>query len=207
MSVRDAAVTDIVPKMSKLDEYGGFSSPRMIYNLGHAVFEFMESQVGQGGAAPVPLRAAQVGDRRRRERLPGGVQDRAGGLRPAVREVPEGSLQAVPRQGAAVGLRPQPGAQPGEELVQQRALRRAVALGRPHRRRHRQPQGSGSRHRAGLGQGRQRHPQPDQGLRPEIRLRVPRSRRAAAGTPCRGCRGRRRATGSATSSAPRSRAR
>src|SRR5687767_15773314 len=42
MSVRDAAVTDIVPKMSRLDEYGGFSSPRMIYNLGHAGFEFME---------------------------------------------------------------------------------------------------------------------------------------------------------------------
>ena len=49
MSVRDAAVTDIVPKMSKLDEYGGFSSPRMIYNLGHAVFEFMEAKWGKEG--------------------------------------------------------------------------------------------------------------------------------------------------------------
>ena len=49
MSVRDAAVTDIVPKMSKLDEYGGFSSPRMIYNLGHAVFEFMEVKWGKEG--------------------------------------------------------------------------------------------------------------------------------------------------------------
>ncbi len=49
MSVRDAAVTDIVPKMSRLDEYGGFSSPRMIYNLGHAVFEFMESKWGKEG--------------------------------------------------------------------------------------------------------------------------------------------------------------
>jgi hypothetical protein len=49
MSVRDAAVTDIVPKMSKLDEYGGFSSPRMIYNLGHAVFEFMEFKWGKEG--------------------------------------------------------------------------------------------------------------------------------------------------------------
>ena len=173
MSVRDAAVTDIVPKMSKLDEYGGFSSPRMIYNLGHAVFEFMEVQVGQGGAAPVSLRPPQVGDRRRRQRLPGSVQDRSRRLRPAVREVPEGPLQAVPRQGAAVGLRPQPGAQPREELVQQRALRRAVAVGRSDCRRHRQPQGPGSRHRPGLGQGRQRHPQPDQGLRPVERVRVP----------------------------------
>jgi len=49
MSVRDAAVTDIVPKMSRLDEYGGFSSPRMIYNLGHAVFEFMEAKWGKEG--------------------------------------------------------------------------------------------------------------------------------------------------------------
>ncbi len=49
MSVRDAAVTDIVPKMSTLDEYGGFSSPRMIYNLGHAVFEFMEAKWGKEG--------------------------------------------------------------------------------------------------------------------------------------------------------------
>jgi hypothetical protein len=49
MSVRDAAVTDIVPRMSQLDEYGGFSSPRMIYNLGHAVFEFMEAKWGKEG--------------------------------------------------------------------------------------------------------------------------------------------------------------
>jgi hypothetical protein len=42
MMVRDAAVTDIVPKMSKLTDYGGFGNPRMIYNLGHAVFEFIE---------------------------------------------------------------------------------------------------------------------------------------------------------------------
>ncbi len=49
MMVRDAAVTDIVPKMSKLNNYGEFSSPRMIYNLGHAVFEFIESRWGKKG--------------------------------------------------------------------------------------------------------------------------------------------------------------
>src|SRR5918996_367905 len=41
MTVRDAAVADIVPKMTELQDYGDFSSPRLIYNLGHAVFEFI----------------------------------------------------------------------------------------------------------------------------------------------------------------------
>ena len=49
MTVRDAAVSDIVPKMSEMEDYGGFSNPRLIYNLGHAAFEFMESQWGKEG--------------------------------------------------------------------------------------------------------------------------------------------------------------
>jgi hypothetical protein len=48
-TVRDAAVADIVPKMSKLEGYGEFSNPRLIYNLGHAAFEFMESRWGKEG--------------------------------------------------------------------------------------------------------------------------------------------------------------
>ena len=48
-TVRDAAVTDTVPKMTKLENYGGFSNPRMIYNLGHAVFEYIESKWGKEG--------------------------------------------------------------------------------------------------------------------------------------------------------------
>jgi hypothetical protein len=48
-TVRDAAVTDIVPKVTKLTDYGNFSNPRMIYNLGHAVFEFIESKWGKEG--------------------------------------------------------------------------------------------------------------------------------------------------------------
>ena len=47
MTVRDAAVADIVPKMSKLEGYGQFSNPRLIYNLGHSVFEFIESRWGK----------------------------------------------------------------------------------------------------------------------------------------------------------------
>jgi hypothetical protein len=49
MAVRDAAVADIVPKMSDLEGYGGSSNPRLIYNLGHAVFEFIEAKYGKEG--------------------------------------------------------------------------------------------------------------------------------------------------------------
>lgn len=49
MMVRDAAIADVVPKMSKLEGYGDGSSPRLIYNLGHAVYEFIESKWGKEG--------------------------------------------------------------------------------------------------------------------------------------------------------------
>ena len=34
MMIRDAAVADTIPKMSRFEEYGGFSNPRLVYNLG-----------------------------------------------------------------------------------------------------------------------------------------------------------------------------
>ena len=49
MTVRDAAVADIVPKMSEMHGYGTTGNPRMVYNLGHAVFEFIESRWGKEG--------------------------------------------------------------------------------------------------------------------------------------------------------------
>ncbi|MCA1586782.1 MAG: hypothetical protein LC791_19080, partial [Acidobacteria bacterium] len=49
MTVRDASVADIVPKMSDLEGYGDFSNPRLIYNLGHAAFEFIEAKWGKEG--------------------------------------------------------------------------------------------------------------------------------------------------------------
>ncbi len=49
MTIRDAAVADIVPKMSKLEGYGASNNPRLIYNLGHAVFEFIEAKYGKEG--------------------------------------------------------------------------------------------------------------------------------------------------------------
>ena len=49
MTVRDAAVADIIPKMTNLEGYTATGSVRMIYNLGHAVFEFIESRWGKEG--------------------------------------------------------------------------------------------------------------------------------------------------------------
>ena len=49
MMIRDAAVADIVPKMSDLQGYGNSNNPRLIYNLGHAVFEFIEAKFGKEG--------------------------------------------------------------------------------------------------------------------------------------------------------------
>ena len=67
--VRDAAVADIVPKMT---EDGRLRQRRqravLAYNLGHAVFEFIEAKFGTGRHPAVPLLAAQERDRRRRGR-------------------------------------------------------------------------------------------------------------------------------------------
>jgi hypothetical protein len=49
MTIRDVAVADIVPKMTRLEGYGQSANPRLIYNLGHAVFEFIESKWGKEG--------------------------------------------------------------------------------------------------------------------------------------------------------------
>ena len=45
MTVRDAALNDQVPRMTKLDVVGG----RVDYNLGHAVFDFMAARFGKEG--------------------------------------------------------------------------------------------------------------------------------------------------------------
>jgi hypothetical protein len=49
MSVRDAAVADIIPKMTELQGYVPGGNVRLVYNLGHAVFEFIESRWGKEG--------------------------------------------------------------------------------------------------------------------------------------------------------------
>ncbi|HKB12992.1 MAG TPA: hypothetical protein VKD69_20150 [Vicinamibacterales bacterium] len=49
MVVRDAAIADIIPKMTELEGYGTAGPSRLIYNLGHAVFEFIEAKFGKEG--------------------------------------------------------------------------------------------------------------------------------------------------------------
>ena len=50
MTVRDAAVADIVPKMSQTEGYGNTNNARLVpYNLGHALFEFIEARWGKEG--------------------------------------------------------------------------------------------------------------------------------------------------------------
>jgi hypothetical protein len=49
MQVRDAAVADNVPRMSELEGYGSGTNPRLVYNLGHALFEFVEARWGKEG--------------------------------------------------------------------------------------------------------------------------------------------------------------
>ena len=63
MTVRDAAVADIVPKMTELEGYANIGSVRMIYNLGHALFEFVESRWGKEGIRQYlfALRKAVIG--------------------------------------------------------------------------------------------------------------------------------------------------
>ncbi|HEY6362137.1 MAG TPA: hypothetical protein VIX63_13580, partial [Vicinamibacterales bacterium] len=63
MTVRDAAVADIIPKMTELEGYTDVGSVRMIYNLGHAVFEFIEARWGKEGLRQYlfSLRKAVIG--------------------------------------------------------------------------------------------------------------------------------------------------
>ncbi|MYI74890.1 MAG: hypothetical protein F4057_06095, partial [Acidobacteria bacterium] len=63
MQVRDVAVSDTVPDMTRFQSYGGFASGRVVYNLGHAVFEFIESRWGDNGIRSFmfALRRSSVG--------------------------------------------------------------------------------------------------------------------------------------------------
>ncbi len=115
MTVRDAAVTDMIPKMSQLEGYGQTSQPAARVQPRPRGVRVHRVEVGQGGPAAVPLLAPQGHRGRRRERLPRSVPAVGRGVRPAVRPLPQGPLQALPRQGNAVRLRTQPRAQSRED--------------------------------------------------------------------------------------------
>ena len=172
MTVRDAAVADIVPKMSELEGYGGFNNPRLIYNLGHAWFEFIESRWGKEGLRQYlfALRKSVIGGGddayeeafklkpdefdQQFERY---LKERFKPFRDKERPADYGrNLAPNPEKTSfnqAVSAEPSPSG----DLI-------AVASG--------QPEGRGAGHRPRLGEGRHGHPQPDQRLRPEQGVRV-----------------------------------
>jgi len=63
MAVRDAALAEIVPRMSQFEDYGGFTNLRVVYNLGHAAFEFIEDRWGAEGVRQFlfALRSSVIG--------------------------------------------------------------------------------------------------------------------------------------------------
>ena len=203
MTVRDAAVADIVPKMTRARGLRQQQQPAPHLQPRSRGVRVHRGEVRQGRHPAVPVRAAQERHRRRRGRLRRSAADEEGRVRPGVRALPEGALQAVPRQGAAGRLRPRPVAEQGEDALRRSALDRAVAVRRSHRGRHRQPQGPRARHRPALVEGRLDRPQPDRAASTRTMASTTSSSSASGSTRCRGWRGRRRAIGSPTSSAPR----
>ena len=85
MTVRDAAVADIVPKMSEFEGYGSSPTAAPALQPRPRGVRVHRGEVGQGRPAAVPVLAAQERHRRRRERLRGSAQAEAGGVRRAVR--------------------------------------------------------------------------------------------------------------------------
>lgn len=49
MTIRDAAVTDQLPRLSRSADLQSFGNPRVNYNMGHAAFEFIEARYGKEG--------------------------------------------------------------------------------------------------------------------------------------------------------------
>ena len=141
MTIRDAAVADIVPKMTELEGYGNSNNPRLIYNLGHAVFEFIEAKYGKEGIRQFLFAL--------RKSVIGGGED---AYEEAFRMKPDEFDQAFERylkerfkpfrdKERPGRLRPRSLTEPGENRLRRGALDRPVAVGRSDRDGHRQPQG------------------------------------------------------------------
>ena len=96
MMVRDAAIADVVPKMSQLQGYGNLGNLRGIYNLGHAAFEFMEAKWGKEGVRQFvfALRKSIIGGGD--DAYMEAFQITGRGMGQRVRSLPQGTLQAVP---------------------------------------------------------------------------------------------------------------
>ena len=139
MTVRDAAVADIVPKMSETRRLRRRNNPRLdAYNLGHAVFEFIEAKWGKEGIRQFMFSL--------RKSVIGGGED---AYEEAFKMKKDEFDQAFDRylkdrfkpfrdkeRPADYGRDLAPN--PREDGVRRRLLDRAVAVGRSHRRGHRQ---------------------------------------------------------------------
>jgi hypothetical protein len=145
MTVRDAAVTDTIPKMTQLEGYGDTGNPRMVYNLGHAVFEFIESKFGREGFAASCLRL--------RKSVIGGGED---AYEEAFQMKPEefdSSFERYMKERfkafatrSVRRLRPRSGAPRRTHAVSRGAVDRTLAVRRYHGHRHRQPARRRNRH-------------------------------------------------------------
>ena len=122
-------------------------------------------EVREGRHPPVPVRAAQERHRRRRGRVRRSAPHEEGRVRSGLRALSEGSVQAVPRQGAAGRLRPRSLAEPREDQLRRRLHDRAVALGRSDGDRDRESKRPRARRDPAVDQGRLDRPQPHARLR------------------------------------------
>ena len=110
MTIRDAARHRAGPAhLAASRSTAARPNPRLVYNLGHAAFEFIEARYGKEGIRQFlyTFRKNIVGGGHGRH-LHAGLPHEAGGVRRGLREVAEGALQALPRQAAAERLRQGP---------------------------------------------------------------------------------------------------
>ena len=128
----------------------------MIYNLGHAVFEFIEARWGKKGLQDyiLALRKSVIGGGEDAFREAFNLKDEE--FDQQFEKYLKDRFKAVPRQGAVGRLRAQPRAEPEQSPFSNALSAEPSPVGRADRGRHRQPQGSGSRHRARLGARRPR---------------------------------------------------
>ena len=172
MTVRDAAVSDIVPKMTEMEGYAAVGNVRMVYNLGHAVFEFIESRWGKegirqylfslrksviGGGEDAYMEAFKLTPEDFDLEFDKYLKDRFKPFRDKERPADYGrNLAPNPERSSFIGS----------------YSNRALALRRSDRHGHRQPPRPGDGHRTDVIEGRFDHPQPDQRVRPGSRVRV-----------------------------------
>ena len=175
MTVRDAAVADIIPRMSQMEGYGDFGSPRLVYNLGHALYEFIEARWGKDGVRQFlfSLRKSAIG---------GGSSPYEEAFQMTAREFDQQFEKYLKDRFKAFRDKERP-ADYGQDLspdpekiaLHGRDLDRAVAVGRSHRRDDRQPPRPGARHHPRVVERRRGRAQPHVRLRHGPRVRVHRA--------------------------------